>query len=296
MDFSLREWLIILGVVVIVGVLLDGYRRMRSGKRDSIKLAIDKSFRGRHEDRVDYFNGELPSGGARVVKRSTAENAVEDSVQDDHEDLMPDPLFADGREEIAADFDEFEQLDDVIDETVVEPLDACGEVKLKTSRFAKSQEFATSQAKTKPPAVVEEVIVINVFAKTEAQLNGGDLLRVVLACGMRFGDMDIFHRHEKKADDSQLQFSMANAVKPGTFDLENMEQFHTPGVSFFLSLPGPSNSMKAFDYMLETAQCLAKNLNGDLQDEQHSVMTKQTIEHTRQKIRDFERRQLSLLR
>ena len=39
--------------------------------------------------------------------------------------------------------------------------------------------------------------------------------------------------------------------------------------------------MKAFDYMLRQHSAW-QNLM-DLQDEQHSVMTKQTIEHTRQK-------------
>ena len=285
MDLSLREWLIIIGVLVILGVLLDGYRRMRSGKRNSIKLAIDKNFSARgKDDRVDYFNGELPSGGARVVKRADADETVNNELRDseDQDELMPDPIFADGREDDVSDFDELEQF------VSIEPG--------ADENIEQQAEESREPPKRTASAQVEEVIVINVFAKTEAQLNGGDLLRVVLACGMRYGDMDIFHRNEKDLDDGQLQFSMANAVKPGTFDLDSMEQCHTPGVCFFLSLPGPANSMKAFDYMLETAQCVAKNLNGELQDEQHSVMTKQTVEHARQKIRDFERRQLSLLR
>ena len=55
----------------------------------------------------------------------------------------------------------------------------------------------------------------------------------------------------------------------------------------------PNDPMTAFDYMVETAQCLAKNLNGELYDESRSVMTAQTLEHSRQRIRDFERRRLT---
>ncbi len=51
--------------------------------------------------------------------------------------------------------------------------------------------------------------------------------------------------------------------------------------------------MKAFDFMLETAQCLATNLGGEVRDDQHSVMRPQTIEHCRQQIRDFERRNMT---
>ncbi|EGH00231.1 hypothetical protein imdm_1345 [gamma proteobacterium IMCC2047] len=57
MDFSLREWLIVVGVIVIVGVLVDGYRRVRSGSRGRIKMSIDKSQKYSDDERMDYFGG-----------------------------------------------------------------------------------------------------------------------------------------------------------------------------------------------------------------------------------------------
>ncbi|KZY94305.1 hypothetical protein A3743_24600 [Oleiphilus sp. HI0072] len=60
-----------------------------------------------------------------------------------------------------------------------------------------------------------------------------------------------------------------------------------------MTLPGPKDYSKAFEFMLETAQCFARNLQGELKDENLSVMTPQTIEHCRSKIKEFERRQLS---
>ena len=73
----------------------------------------------------------------------------------------------------------------------------------------------------------------------------------------------------------------------------NMSDFNTPGLVFFVTLPGPDDMMKAFDYMLETAQAVARNLGGDVLDETRSVITKQTLEHNRQQIRDLERRMLA---
>ena len=32
MDIGLREWLIVIGLIVIAGILFDGWRRMRGGK------------------------------------------------------------------------------------------------------------------------------------------------------------------------------------------------------------------------------------------------------------------------
>ncbi len=48
--------------------------------------------------------------------------------------------------------------------------------------------------------------------------------------------------------------------------------------------------LKAFDYMYETVKVVAKQLGGDIQDETRSVITRQSLEHMRQQIRELERR------
>ena len=85
-------------------------------------------------------------------------------------------------------------------------------------------------------------------------------------------------------------------MQPGVFDIDNMSDIKTPGLVFFLSLPGPQDMMKAFDYMLETARTVARNLGADVLDESRSVLTGQAIEHSRQTIREMERRQLAQTR
>lgn len=105
--------------------------------------------------------------------------------------------------------------------------------------------------------------------------------------------MNIFHRHEQDNGEGPIQFSLANMVKPGTFDLDNMANFSTPGVSMFLTLPMATDSIKAFDIMRHTAQTIAEILDGELKDEQRSVMTRQTMEHYRQRIVEYERKRLS---
>jgi cell division protein ZipA len=110
---------------------------------------------------------------------------------------------------------------------------------------------------------------------------------------MKLGNMSIFHRHAEANGSGPVMFSMANMVKPGTFDMSSMDTVATPGVSLFQQLPSQLNQMKCFDQMLETANALKSALDGELKDEQRSVLTRQTIEHCRQRIRDFELRQLS---
>jgi cell division protein ZipA len=156
-----------------------------------------------------------------------------------------------------------------------------------TAGNSSQQHFAEKQ-----PAEPEEVLIINVMAHKGEMFKGSELLDIVLKCGMRYGSMDIFHRHSDVKGEGALLFSMANMVKPGTFDLDAMDEFETPGVSLFMTLPINADSMQSFDLMADTARAIAETLNGELKDEQRSVMTRQTLEHCRQRIRDFERMRL----
>src|SRR5690625_1076227 len=105
--------------------------------------------------------------------------------------------------------------------------------------------------------------------------------------------MSIFHRYRDARGGGPVQFSLANMVKPGTFDLDAMESFQTPGASLFMTLPLEGDSVAAIDLMLATAKTLAETLGGELKDENRSAMTRQTMEHDRQRVLDFVRRQLS---
>lgn len=147
------------------------------------------------------------------------------------------------------------------------------------------EEVAEIEAEDEGP---REVVIINVMARQGYHFHGSDLLAVVREQGLQLGDMSIFHRHEKPDGSGRVVFSMANIVKPGTFDLATMDQFSTPGVSLFLQLPNKYGNMAAFELMLETALVLREQLDGELKDENRSVFTRQTIEHVRQRIRDFE--------
>lgn len=140
----------------------------------------------------------------------------------------------------------------------------------------------------------EDVLVINVTAPKGQRFRGDLLLDTVLERGMRFGSMNIFHHHDSHHGDGGVLYSMANIVVPGTFDLATMkDDFTTPGVSLFLALPVDADSSEAFESMLTTAKAIASRLQGELKDENRSVLTAQTIEHYRSRIKEFERKRLS---
>jgi cell division protein ZipA len=143
-----------------------------------------------------------------------------------------------------------------------------------------------------PSAQPTEVIVLNVVARGDREFMGDDLLEVLITRGLKFGEMNIFHQRFRGTNNGPVIFSVANILNPGTFDLNSIHESSTVGVCLFLALPSPINNLEAFDLMLGAAQSIREELDGELKDDHRNVMTAQTIEHYRQRIRDFELRQL----
>ncbi|WP_328731252.1 cell division protein ZipA [Vreelandella azerica] len=137
----------------------------------------------------------------------------------------------------------------------------------------------------------EEVVVISVMSRDEDGFEGDKLLELLMMCGLRYSsEMGVFHRLETEHPESELQFSMVNVVKPGTFPIQEMDTFVTPGITFLMPLPGAEDSSAAFEAMVETAMVVVRHMGGELKDENRSVMTAQTIEFARQRVHEFERR------
>ena len=137
-----------------------------------------------------------------------------------------------------------------------------------------------------------EVLVVNVMAKDGYAFAGDDLMHALITSGLKFGDMNIFHQRLGNQPKGPVIFSVANILNPGSFDLNAMDSFTTVGVSMFLALPSPINNLDAFEKMLVVAKQLCATLGGELRDDSRNLMTAQTIEHYRQRVRDFELRQL----
>ena len=139
-----------------------------------------------------------------------------------------------------------------------------------------------------------EVLVMSVMSPSGSEFEGRYLVQTIERAGFRYGEMGIFHLYDGVEEDTNLICSAANALNPGTFDLDHLSEFSTIGVSFFLALPTSLNNLQAFEKMLNAAQQISNDLGGELKDDQRNVLTSQTIEHYRQRIRDFELNQLKV--
>jgi cell division protein ZipA len=357
----LREWLIAIGTLVIIGIVVDGIRRMRRARKESSAISSGMGADNLQDSPLDeHFNPELPSGGVRTISRNeldqdrmskkksrtafqtqkptrpvtaagrkkssepatvtaaakshsafvtTADSTKADSTRanstkadsdssefteaplgDTHDQWESEPFSADvgDTNSLESDDPDARHADENVDSPVIEKLALEPELNPVPRPREPSQPLPGAN---RPPA--KEVIVINVLARAGEKFEGPALKRLLEACGLLYGDMDIYHRHETTDTASPVQFSVASAVEPGTFRPAEIAALSTPGISFFMSLPGPGNALQAFNFMYETAQAVVRNLGGELKDEHRSVMTSQTAEHCRQRIREFERKKRS---
>lgn len=179
-----------------------------------------------------------------------------------------------------------EEQNEVPDESIVDELEEL--------RAAPAAAVSDELQSRPAPATSEysEILVINITARQGQVFTGDDLLHILVTAGLKFGNMNIFHKRLSKDSQSTVIFSVANMLNPGTFDLNNMEKFTTRGISFFLALPTAIHNLDAFEQMLGIAQGIRETLDGELKDDHRNGMTGQTIEHYRQRIRDFELRRL----
>lgn len=136
----------------------------------------------------------------------------------------------------------------------------------------------------------EEFLTININSPDGRPFEGAKLAYLMDMIGMQLSASGFFHYVEKHQGQSRLGYSMVNMFNPGGFDAHQLEDFTTQGVVLVMALPSTPKPQTIFERMLETARVFERNWGAELQDEQRSNLTLQTIEHYRQRIQDFERK------
>ena len=150
---------------------------------------------------------------------------------------------------------------------------------------------ADTQSTNPPEAANEEPFeVITLFVTGDIQ--GAILLQMTAELGLKYGEMDIFHRHAESSGHGPVLFSVANMFNPGTFDITQLERFETQGIVLFMTLPLKSDGHQAFTMMYNAANKIADAMpRAAVLDGNRNPVTKQSVQHTYQRIREFERKQ-----
>ncbi|MCL1633792.1 cell division protein ZipA [Luteimonas sp. SX5] len=135
----------------------------------------------------------------------------------------------------------------------------------------------------------DKIISLYVAARAGQQLQGPDIVVAAEKAGLTFGHMNVFHRLMEGHPERGPIFSVANIMKPGSFEMAEIQSLQTPAIAFFLTLPAPLSALEAWDTMLPTAQRMAELLNGVVLDQERNALGRQRIAHIRDDLRAYDR-------
>jgi cell division protein ZipA len=257
--FGPREVLIVVGVLVVIAIILDGARRIKRNRYENLQMSSRKLQKATAqdlstEDLDQLETSQFPSGGSRVV-------GIRDDgdIQQVENSLRRAGGFGFDREPEQETFDRQREV-----------------------LTAQPQQSVKEDNNDQP----QEVLVVHLMANKGETVAGQQLLDAILSVGLRYGAMKIFHRHLNDDGSGPVLFSMANLVNPGTFDLNSMGDLEVPGVTLFMALDDIEDPVSAFNIMIEAIDSIVASLQLNVMDESRSSMTRQTIDHYRQRARD----------
>ncbi|MDQ2703112.1 MAG: cell division protein ZipA [Pseudomonadota bacterium] len=137
----------------------------------------------------------------------------------------------------------------------------------------------------------DKIVTLYIAAKAGEKLRGPDIVVAAEKTGLAYGHMNVFHRLVEGHPERGPIFSVANIMKPGSFEMATIQSLETPAIAFFLTLPAPVPALDAWETMLPTAQRMAELLDGVLLDESRNALGRQRIQHLRDELRAWDRQQ-----
>lgn len=166
------------------------------------------------------------------------------------------------------------------------------EVSSAPVRVDDALDESMSDEKAAPAPVIQgleatKIVAIRMMSRTDGGFSAEKLILALRDAGLRHGEFGIFHRFAAD-NESYSDFSVANLLEPGSFDLTRIKTDFYPGVSIFMRLPGPGNALDAFDDMLKISKSLAARLGAELRDEQGSTLSIQRERYMREDVIQFQ--------
>ena len=140
------------------------------------------------------------------------------------------------------------------------------------------------------PGSDSQVFVLHVAAPEGQAYEGTRLIETLEALNLKFGLNDLYHRVTEQHGVTESVFAVASMVKPGTLHPAEAESLVTPGLSFFLLVPGPMEGRAAMHDMMETAHKLTTSLGGTVLDDKRALLKAQTAQFVLDQIAEIDRK------
>ena len=130
-----------------------------------------------------------------------------------------------------------------------------------------------------------KIVTLRFVPKSGEKLDLGQTVLALRSVGLERGRYGIFHYFSNEGNnDTNVEFSVANLIEPGSFDLTDAEDNTLPGMTFFTILPGQGDPIARFDRMVSIARDLKQLLEAELLDEEGSFWSVQRERYVREEV------------
>ncbi|RXF04763.1 cell division protein ZipA [Pseudoalteromonas sp. PS5] len=133
----------------------------------------------------------------------------------------------------------------------------------------------------------QDFIILHVEMPEGLSMAGSKLLPTVLSLGFKYSDEGFFNRHLEPSGNGPVLFRLVNMFNPGTFDIDNMEQFNTGGISLFMTLPCEGDNLAAFNMLHSASKKLAEEFGATVLDKDRQPLTVEAVRGYVEKVREF---------
>ncbi|MGL5604316.1 MAG: cell division protein ZipA [Plesiomonas sp.] len=292
---DLRLILIVVGAIAIAALLLHGLWASRKEKptvfgHKPVKRLKEKQ-PPEQEDDLDDLEPVRVKKGSRKSSEEPSFSAVDDDADEDVLSARPIKASVKKAPQLQSDLDDDnEQIEPTRSRSSSENARAETEYDEHNDQLIETAEpeYAVEPAPAEPEAPKapkSDVLVLNVTAHAGHIIDGERLLNSLMQLGFQHGEMAIFHRHIDPMGSGPVLFSLANMVKPGTFDVANMAAFTTPGITIFMQVPSYGDASQNFKLMLQAAQRIADDVGGLVLDDERRMWTPQKNEEYKMRIK-----------
>jgi FtsZ-interacting cell division protein ZipA len=243
----MRIILLLIGILIILGIVADGLRRSWLRKRQLLNhLSNEKYIKAIQLTKESILEKKVPKASkSKHIKAAvlTAPAAPEKNL-----DLFEPQLNLFPAEEEPA--------------------------------FPPQEEVKELIVESKPVAVREEILMLQVLAYPGKMFTNAAIYRALVKYGCRFGERALFHRFLDVNQREKIYFSVAPATALGKFDVLDQSS-SLKGIIFFM--PIIAGHVKTFNVMLDTAKLVAAEIGGIICDEQRHPLSDEKIEKFREK-------------
>ncbi|MFQ3176679.1 MAG: cell division protein ZipA [Psychromonas sp.] len=272
--------LIFIGLFAIGAVLIHGYLTHRKEKKVLFENKIITDIFSEKENADPTKDGIIDDLAFSHPRDKDSQEKIDFSIsEDDH----LEELHFDGQEE--SDHKEDSKINisdaDLNDSLQGSSLNASETDQEKTDGEVNYFELEADDES-------KDIFIFNVVAKQGTTILGNDLLQFFLTSGFRFGERSIFHRHLHSDGNGPILFSIANMVKPGVFDPDQMGRIACEGVSFFIVAPNPEINIKtAFDMMLTAVGQMTEEFDCVVLNADRTPLTEQEYRDDHQRLMHY---------